>query len=176
MNIIIGNILSFFGGFIDFIFDIKFNEKAKILKGNCLTTTLSIISYIFLKAYDAIISAVVTLVRLITIYIKDKLNKKCSFLFLLFISLYALVFLNYLGVQTIILFLSNMCSFIPKWIFKDMQKIRIGGICAYILSIAFNIMIHNYAVILIQLISMMLVVIAFIRWHNEGNKKKKRRK
>ena len=167
MNVLVGNILSFIGGLIDFGFDLKYNEKKKILQGNFVSITFSIIAYIFLKAYDAIVNAIVTLFRLITIYIKDKFNKNYSFLFIVFICLYALVFIKYSGIKTIILFISSMCSFIPKWLSKDMQKIRLGGIFAYIFAIIYNVMISNYAVIIIEVISMLLIAIAFIRWYKK---------
>ena len=168
MNIVIGNLLSFIGGSIDFAFDIKFNEKEKIHKGNLISSTLTLITYILLKAYDGLVNCIITLFRLITIYLKDKYNKKCNFLFIVFIGLYALIFLNYSGIQTIILFLSTMCSFIPKWICKDMQKIRIGGLFAYVFAIIYNILICNYAIISIQIISSILILIAFIKWYKTG--------
>ena len=164
INIFVGNTLSFIGGITDFIFDLEYNEKQKILIGNCISTTCSIISCIFLKAYDGVISCIVTLIRLITIYLKDKYNKEFRLLFITFIFLYALVFINYSGVQTIILFISTMCSFIPKWIFKNMQLIRLSNIAAYVLSITYNILINNYAIILIQVISMISIFITFIKW------------
>ncbi len=164
INIFVGNMLSFIGGLLDVIFDLKYNEKQKILAGNCLSTTCSIVSFIFLKAYDGLINCIVTLVRLITIYFKDKYNKKCSVLFVAFILLYALVFVNYSGIQTIILFVGVMFSFIPKWACKNMQIIRLGSLCSYVLSITYNILISNYAVISIQLVNMVMLVIAIIRW------------
>ena len=164
MELIIGNVLSFLGGLFDFLFNIKYNEKPKILKGNLLTSTLSLISYFFLKAYDGIIDCIVTLLRLITIYLKDKYNKKCNFLFIIFLGLYCLTFTKFLGIQTIILFLSTMCVFIPKWWFKDMQKIRIGSLLASTLIIIYDIMICNYAVITIHVINIILKLIAFIKW------------
>ena len=169
MNIIIGNILSFIGSSIDFTFNIKFNEKSKILKGNLISSTLSLISYVFFKAYDGCITAIITLFRLITIYLKDKYNKKFDFLFIFFIALYSLMFFKYSGIQTIILFLSLMCSFVPKWIFKDMQKIRVGELLANILAIIYNIVICNYAVILLQVINIIIILIAIKKWSKKYN-------
>ena len=164
MDIIIGNILSFLGGSIDFIFNIKYNEKLKILKGNLISSTLASIAFLFLKAYDGFINSIVTLLRLITIYLKDKYNKKCNLLFIGFILLYTLVFLNYSGIQTIVLFLSTMCIFIPKWMFKNMQIIRVGELLANVLAIVYNIMIFNYAVIIIKIFNIFLLSIAIIKW------------
>ena len=174
MNIVIGNIISFFGSLIDFVLNLKFNEKAKILIGNVFSSLMTITAYIFLKVYDGIISCIVTIIRLITIYFKDKYNKSCNFLFIIFIGLYGLVFLHYAGIKTIILFVSTMCSLIPKWLSKDMQKIRVGTFFAHILSIIYNIMIVNYAVILIHIISSILVIVTIVKWHN--NKIKRRKK
>ena len=169
MNIVIGNILSFVGSLIDFTFNIEFNEKSKILKGNLISSTLTLISYVLFKAYDGCITAIITLFRLITIYLKDKYNKKCDFLFILFIALYFLIFFKYSGIQTIVLFLSLMCSFVPKWIFKDMQKIRVGELLANILAIIYNILIYNYAVILLQVINIIIILIAIIKWCKKIN-------
>ena len=165
INIFIGNTLSLIGGLTDIIFDLKYNEKQKILKGNCLSTSCSIASMCFFKAYDGLINCIVTLIRLITIYIKDKYQKQWNGLFIIFILLYALVFVNYAGIQTIILFISVMCSFIPKWLCKNVQYIRFGAIFAYVFSIIYNILINNYAVILIQVISMTTILVAIIKWH-----------
>ena len=164
MNIIIGNILSFLGGLLDFIFGLKFNEKLIILRENLVSSTLSLISYICLNAYDGVINCVVTLLRLLTIYIKDKYNKKFKFLFVVFFLCYCLVFFVYSGFHTILLFLSAMCSFIPKWMSKDMQKIRAGALFANVLMIFYNIAIENYAVISIQVINIVLLLITIIKW------------
>ena len=171
MNIIIGNILSFLGGLLDFIFGLKFNEKLIILRENLVSSTLSLISYICLNAYDGVINCVVTLLRLLTIYIKDKYNKKFKFLFVVFFLCYCLVFFEYSGFHTILLFLSAMCSFIPKWMSKDMQKIRAGALFANVLMIFYNIAIENYAVISIQVINIVLLLITIIKWVRKKNKK-----
>jgi hypothetical protein len=168
MDIILGNIISFLGSLIDFSFDLKYNKKSKILLGNILSSSLSIIAYIFLQAYDGIINCFVTLIRLITIYLKDKYKKKLNFLFIIFVGLYLLVFINYSGIQTIILFISSMCAFIPKWIYKDMQKIRICSLFAHILSIVYDILIMNYAVIIIHIICIIMLIITLIKWHKQG--------
>ena len=167
INLFIGNTISFIGGLIDIIFDLQYNEKQKILKGNLLSTSCTIVSMFFLKAYDGMINGMVTLIRLITIYLKDKFQKHWNGLFIIFIFLYSLVFLNYAGIQTIILFISVMCSFIPKWLCKNVQHIRLGALGAYIFSITYNLMIHNYAIIVVQLITMITLIIAIIKWHKK---------
>ena len=172
MNIIIGNILSFLGGLLDFLFGLKYNEKLVILRGNLISSTLSLISYACLNAYDGVINCIVTLLRLLTIYFKDKYHKKFRLLFIVFLLCYLLVFFQYSGPQTILLFLGTMCSFIPKWMSKNMQIIRAGAFCANILIIFYNIAINNYAVISIQIINILLLAITIIKW----SKKKKRRR
>ena len=174
MGIIIGNILCFSGGLLDFLFSLKFNEKSKILLCNCLTSSLSFIAYIFLGAYDGLIGCIITILRLITIYFKDKYKKKCIFLFVVFFGLYFLVFLKNSGAQTIVLFLGLMCSFIPKWFSKDMQKIRCGALFATILSMAYNVMIHNYASIPIQVINVVLILISITKWAIELRSQKEK--
>ena len=164
MGIILGNILSFIGGLLDFVFDLKYNEKLKILQGNFISSALSLVAYVCLNAYDGVINCVVTILRLITIYFKDKYHKKCHFLFVVFFALYCTVFFDYSGIQTIILFLSSICAFVPKWVSKDMQKIRIGGVCANILMIIYNVMISNYAVILIQILNIIFLIITLTKW------------
>ena len=160
-----GNMLSLIGGCIDVGFDLKYNEKRKILLGNCISSTLGIIALIFLRAYDGVINDIVTLLRLITIYLKDKYNKKCNMLFIVFFFLYTLMFINYSGIQTIVLFACVMLCFIPKWVCKNMQIIRLFNLVASILSMTYNVLIMNYAVILIQMISFVLLVVSIIRWH-----------
>lgn len=176
MNIIVGNILSFLGGTLDFLFSLKFNDKLKIIQGNFISSSLSVVAYMCLGAYDGVIGCIVTLLRLGTIYYKDKYHKKCHVFFGVFLALYALVFIDYSGVQTIILFLSTMCSFIPKWICKDMQKIRIGGLCANVLMIFYNLMISNYAVIPVQALGITLTTITLIRWAVAKKRAKKKRR
>jgi len=176
VGIIIGNILCFIGTLLDFLFGLKYNDKSKILLCNCLTSALSFIAYIFLGAYDGLIGCAVTILRLITIYFKDKYKKKCIFLFIVFLGLYLLVFLKNSGAQTIILFLSAMCSFIPKWFSKDMQKIRLGALSATILAVIYNVMICNYASISIQIVSIILILITLTRWAIKSKKSKKKRK
>ena len=174
MNIIIGNILSFLGALLDFLFGLKYNEKLIILKGNLVSSTLSLISYICLGAYDGAIDCIVTLLRLLTIYFKEKYHKKFKFLFVVFFLCYCLVFFKYSGVQTIILFLSVMCSFIPKWMYRDVQKIRVGALFANILTVFYNIAIENYAVISIQVINIVLLIITITKWARKKKRKKKK--
>ncbi len=174
MNTIIGNILSFLGGLLDFLFGLKYNKKLIILKGNLISSTLSLIAYIFLGAFDGVIDCIVTLLRLLTIYFKEKFNKKFRVLFVVFLLLYALVFFKFSGVQTILLFLSAMCSFIPKWMSKDMQVIRVGGLCSNMLMIFYNIAISNYAVISIQVLNIMLITITIIKWSKKRKEKRGR--
>lgn len=176
MNIIIGNILSFTGYLLDFLFGLKYNEKLIILKENLVSSTLSLISYICLGAYDGVINCIVTLLRLLTIYFKEKYHKKFKFLFVVFLLCYGFVFFKYSGPQTILLFLSAMCSFIPKWISKDMQKIRMGALCANVMMIFYNLTIGNYAVISIQVVNIVLLTITLIKWARNKNRKKKKTK
>ena len=164
MNIIIGNILSFTGGLLDFVFSFKFNKKIYILQGNLISSSLSFFACLILHAYDGAINAVVTFLRILTIYIKEKYNKKFRFLFVVFLLSYALVFINFSGIQTILLFLGTMCAFVPKWISKNMQVIRVGELCANILIIFYNLAICNYAVISIQIISIILLIITICKW------------
>ena len=170
MNIILGNIISFLGSFIDFTFDLKYNEKSKILIGNLFSTSMSFISLLLLGAYDGVIGCVVTFLRLITIYFKDKYNKKLNILFILFIILYSSVFLNYMGLQTIIMFISVMLSFIPKWLFKDMQLIRLFTLLSLILIIIYNVMILNYGAIPIELASLFGLEITLFKWKKSTKK------
>lgn len=176
MGIIIGNILCFIGGLTDFLFSLKCNEKSKNLLCNCFTSSLSFIAHIFLEAYDGLIGCAVTILRLVTIYFKDKFNKKCTPLFVVFLGLYSMVFFKNAGAQTVILFLGVMCSFVPKWFSKDMQKIRLGAFFANILSAIYNVMIHNYASISIQILNAVLIAISFTKWALKAKRDTKTKK
>ena len=168
---VLGNIISLAGGLVDFIFDLKFNEKKRILQGNFISSSLSLIALLCLRAYDGVINCIVTILRLATIYIKDKYHKKCRFLFIVFFILYCFVFFDFAGIQTIVLFLSTICSFVPKWISTDMQKIRLGSLTSYILIIIYNLLIGNILVIPLDIVYAILTVVTLTKWAKKPNGK-----
>lgn len=168
--IIAGNIVSGLAQLIDIATGYTTNKKNITLISNLVTTTMSIIAMALLCAYDGFVGSVVTLLRLLTIYIKDKKQKEWPAIFIIFFLLYGSVFFAWQGPQTILLFLSSMASFVPKWFCKSMEPIRIGGFCALCLSITYNAMIQNYATLGIQVFSVINILVTIIRWRIADNK------
>ena len=166
--VVVANIVSLFAQLVDFFAGLKFNEKSKIILCNLLSSSLNLITMILLDSRAGIISVIITLIRLITIYFKDKYNlKSLNMLFPVFIGLYALTFTDNNVVVALTIFFSNMCSFIPKWVSKDMQKIRIGALFANIIIIISNIMIKNYSAVPFNVFAVVSISIQLIKWYRQ---------
>ena len=76
IQILIANALAFIAHCIDWFFCYKYKDKSRILQGNMLSSTMSIIVCLILSAYAGVISSLITLLRIVVIYYKDKYNKK----------------------------------------------------------------------------------------------------
>lgn len=172
MDTILGNIFSTIGAIIDFVAGIKYKEKKKILQSNFISSFCSLLAMICLGSVSGIINVCVTLIRLFTIYKKDEKNLNLHRMFLFFVIIYATVFFDYDGIYTWLLFLSSMCSFIPKWYCKNTQILRIGGLNANLLIIGYNIHIQNYASIFFNIFNIIGILIGLIKWFYKDKKEK----
>ena len=76
-EIIIANVLVIFNHFLDFYFNMKYKEKSKILLSNIATSTISLLSYILLHSTAGAISCIITILRVMVIYYKDKTKEDC---------------------------------------------------------------------------------------------------
>ncbi len=159
MNIVIANVLTGTALLWDFLIGYRINDKEKIVLCNLLSSFLQLIGMILLGSLAGVIGYIITLSRLITIYLKDKYHKDWLPIFFLYIGLYALVFHDENFLVANLIFISNLCSFIPKWISKDMQKIRIGGSVGSCFSIGSNLLIANYAAIPFNILSIVCTII-----------------
>ncbi len=171
-QIIIANVITIIAYGIDYFFIYKYKNKATILKGNMASSSLNILSCFLLGGKAGVISGAITLARIITIYFKDKYKLKLYPLFFLFCGLYLLVLREQSGLPVILLCISNYCIFIPKWFSINMQHIRIGEIICNILCIPYELLIQNYAKIPIHILSIMIIIISFIKWTKSQTKNK----
>lgn len=164
--IVLANIFSLAGNLVDFFVGLHYNEKSKIILFNLLSSSCSLVAMILLQSKAGAISVVVTMVRLATIYLKDKHKLKwMNPLIIVFIALYGLTFLDNNVWVALTIFASNMCSFIPKWVSKDMQKIRAGGLLANIVILWTNVIIKNYASLPFNIFAIISISIQFVKWH-----------
>ncbi len=171
-NIIIGNLISLTGCIIDFVVGMKYNEKKIIIRFNYLSCSLSIIALIFLGAYEGMIEACITLLRLIVINYKDQKGKKWYGGLVLFMFSYALVFTQGFNIKTMLTFSRSMVSFIPKWVSRNMQVIRVCALISYIMVMIYNFMIKNYAPLAFQFFSTAGLVLTIMRWYGLAPNKK----
>ena len=169
--IIAGNIISFAAHLTDIITGYVTNKKNITLISNFATTTMSIISMVLLNAYDGVTGYVITLARLVTIYVKDERQKEWPGLFVIFAILHGSIFFAWQGPRTILLFLSIMASFVPKWVCKTMEPIRIGGLCSLCLSVVYNAMIMNYMAISVEVFSIVNILVTIARWRISAKNK-----
>ena len=170
-TVIIANVLTGLARLWDFIIGYHFNEKKKIVLCNLLSSSLQLVAMILLSSVAGTVAYIVTLLRLVTIYVKEKYNRKFVALFILYIVLYAVMFWDDNFIVALLLFTSNMCSYIPKWMFKDYQKVRCGEMCSSAFSIGANIIIMNYAVIPFSIFNVVGAIIQLIKWHNNKVKR-----
>lgn len=164
--IVLANVSSLAGNLVDFFVGLRYNEKSKIILFNLLSSSFSLIAMILLQSKAGAISVIVTMVRLATIYLKDKYKLKwVNPLILVFIALYGLTFLDNNVWVAFSIFVCNMCSFIPKWVSKDMQKIRAGALLANIAILWTNVVIKNYASLPFNIFAIVSISIQFVKWH-----------
>ena len=164
IGVVLANALAFIAHCIDWFFCYKYKDKSRILQCNMLSSTMSIIICLILGAYAGAISSLVTLLRIVVIYYKDKYNKKWYVLFIVFCLLYMTVLFDNQGIWVILLWLSNYVIFIPKWFSKDTQKIRIGGILTCLMIIPYEWYIQNYVTMVLVIIEAIITVVSSIKW------------
>ncbi len=170
MEVVVANIVSTFGHLWDFFVGFKFNEKGKILLLSLVSSGASLFSMILLGSWSGVVSVSVTMARLISIYWKDKHDYKATWLLFLFLLLYAMVFLDENIWVAVLMFLGNMCSFLPKWFCKNVQYIRIGALGANLLCIVYSILILNFASIPFNIFNVVTICISIVKWHIQLNK------
>jgi hypothetical protein len=170
MEVVVANIVSTFGHLWDFFVGFKFNEKGKILLLSLVSSGASLFSMILLGSWSGVVSVSVTMARLISIYWKDKHDYKATWLLFLFLLLYAMVFFDENIWVAVLMFLGNMCSFLPKWFCKNVQYIRIGALGANLLCIVYSILILNFASIPFNIFNVVTICISIVKWHIQLNK------
>ncbi len=143
--IILANLFSFLGHSIDCVSVAVLKTKDKLILSNLISSICSLISMAFFMSISGVTGVLVTLTRLLTIYIKDKKNLELKPLFIVFLVLYGMAFFDNNKLIASTVFISNMCSFLPKWFSNDIQKVRIGGMIACVFAITQNIMLRNVA-------------------------------
>ena len=166
--LIIANGITLIGYFINWFCCYRYKEKSKILIGDMLFVILSIVSCLLLGGYAGVISYCINLVRLVTIYYKDKRHKKWYGAFAVFFILYLSVFIdNTAGLWVILLCVSNYVAFITKWFFTDTQVIRIGSIFNCLCVIPYQLYIQNYVATVLFTVTMFVAIISYIKWRKE---------
>ena len=163
-TIILANVLTVVGHGLDFWFGWKYREKSIILKSNVLTSSMSIVACLLLGGIAGAISSFITILRIITIYYKDKYNKKLYGFFAIFCVAYLFTLSDWSGWYVILLLISNYCSFIPKWFSKDTQTIRIGAFFANICYLPYCVLIKNYAAIPMIVFNIVTICINYVKW------------
>ena len=171
MNIIIGNVISVLGEGVNCFGFAKAKNRGSLLIFNVIGCLVQAIALLFLGAYDGAINALVTTTRLTTNYFKDKYNKKWNFLFIIFFILHTLPFIKFAGIRTVFNVLAVMFSFVPKWWTKDMKIIRITTLISYAFSIIYGIYILDWAIIPIELVSVVGLIIGLINQKDENKKR-----
>ena len=160
--IIIGNIISGIA-YLAGILSIRSKTKDSLLKVDLMTSGLSLLSFCFLLSLSGILNTIITLLRIQTIRYKEIKNKNFYLLFIVFLIFYMSVFIDYKGLETILLFTSSMFSFIPKWFSKNLQVIRFTGICACFTIIYWQLSILNYTGMMFSIISILINAIGLYK-------------
>lgn len=162
--IIIGNIISGIGILIDTVMSIKANSKAKILYGNVASSACSVLSYLVLGATEGVITGVVSMSRMIVTLLKDKYKKKWYPVMLLYIGFYALSFTQGINIKTVIIFISSLIVFIPKWVSQNPQVIRMTTFISQTMMLPYCFMVQNYFSFVSILVSDVGLLIGFLRF------------
>lgn len=163
--LILANIIVVLQYLLDFLIGYKYNKKSTILKGNMLTSSMSVASSLMLGATAGAVSSVITIIRLAIIYIKDKYNKRFIIPFVLLCIMYLSVLFEHKGYETILLVISNFFSFIPKWFSRNPQHLRMGGLMSNICIIPYFLLVHNYTGTGFAVFNIVTIAINLIKWH-----------
>ena len=167
MNILIGNLFSLFANIVEIRFNLKYNEKQKVLTGTLIKLPIVAIGYLFLGGYAGIINCAISEIRVgVTLY-KDKHNKKFYGLFAIFILLYLLPLTTQEGLRTWFLVVGTLFNFIPKWFSKDVKYIRIGNLIGDSISVIYSLCIFDIIDVTLTLVSIFGTTAALIKWQSK---------
>ena len=165
MATIIANCLSAFGNLWDFGVGFFCNEKGKMMLLSLVSSSASLLAMILLGSWAGAASAVVTMTRLVAIYIKDKKGYRWNWMLILFLAMYLSVFADNSILIAALIFTESAISVSTKWFFKDVQKIRLAVLLVNFMAIASNLMIGNYASIPFNIFNITTISISLIKWH-----------
>ena len=166
---VLANVFTVIGNIIDCVCAAVLKDKEKLIISNLMSSTCTLITMTLLMSMSGVIGVLVTLARLITIYIKDKKHMEMKLLFILFLVLYGMVFFDKNKIAAFTVFASNMCAFLPKWFSKDIQKVRIGGICSCVFALWHRTMVGNYAALPFLVIAIITTTFGYIHFRNKEN-------
>ena len=162
---IIANLFSFIGHSIDVIIGFKYNEKSKLLLFSVVSSSCSLIAMLLLHSLAGCISVIITILRLIVIYLKDKYFWNINWVFYLFLIGYLGVFLDKDVIVAFLFFIGNFVAFFSKWFCLKAQQLRIGACIANIIFILPNYLVHNYIAIPFHFFNIICILLAYYKWY-----------
>lgn len=120
-------------------------QKQWMLLLDLLAKIFTIIGLYFLNSLSGAYSFVITFLLLIAANIKEKLNKKWLFGYLLFQLLYLIVlFYTYEGISSVLVALSSSITLLCIWWLPPQQMRFVGGLNCFIF-LSYQICIKNWA-------------------------------
>jgi len=164
--LILANVISFLGYLTDIVVGFKYNEKAKIVLFNLVSSSCSLIAMLLLHSLSGCVSVGVTLIRLIVIYLKDKYKwSKANILVPIFVVGYACVFFDKNILIASLMFTAQMSAFLPKWFCQNAQALRLGNIVSCALTIPSSYLVGNYSAIPFCILGIVTTIPAYIKWY-----------
>lgn len=160
---------------ISWVSSIQLNKKSRILELQILASVFYAFHYGFLDAMSAVGVTLVSIIRLLTIYLIEKKGKEVP-LYVLLIFLGMLVIVGIFTYEGIISMLPIFITMIYTYVTwqKNTKVIRIGFFCAGWMWIIYNFTIGSYILMIGNILEVISSTVSFFRF--DRNKKEKEEK
>ena len=144
-------------------------SKKTILLMDLVAKVFTVMGLYCLNSLSGAAVFCITFVLLIAANIKERLDKKCLWGFIVFQALYTIaLFYTYDGISSILVFLSATINLLCIWWFAP-QNMRLVGGFNCIIYLAYQISIKNWAG-LIEILVLISNFAAYIKYHKDTPK------
>lgn len=148
----------------------RFSKKKSILMyTNSLSSFFYILSFLAFKSYNGVSNSILVVLRGFCVVLKDKLNKKMYWLYLLFvIGFLANAIIFWQGAASIFVTICMLINVTANWFFES-QKLRLATCVASIFYILFLFCIRNYVGILLETTIILSNFLSYLKFRKASN-------
>jgi hypothetical protein len=151
-------------GYVILLLSFLFKKKQTLMAINVVGDCVILIGYVILRAYGGFVTSFLAMFRSLAFSVLAKKNIRQNYLFLALMQLIAIFGFIYTweGMLSIILLVANLVFIVGCW--QDKRVVLIAtNIYLSISIITYNVLIHNYAPILMEAVYAFFMLLFFIK-------------